>query len=117
MQTHSNSHFSSLYAQVLTELLTAFPAQHSRASGLLTLTDSTLFFTPLLSSSAKLSIPLQDMLGAKKTGAMRGLNISWMKTEEDGHVEEHEEKFLWVGARSDLFARLVAVNGRRWSNV
>ncbi|KAH9950357.1 hypothetical protein B0H21DRAFT_785156 [Amylocystis lapponica] len=94
-----------------------FPAQYSKTSGLITLTTTTFFFTSLLSSNAKLSIPLEDMLGVKKTGTMRGLNISWMETREDGHMEEREEKFLWVGARNDLFVRLIGLGGNRWAKV
>ncbi|KZT02693.1 uncharacterized protein LAESUDRAFT_729938 [Laetiporus sulphureus 93-53] len=94
-----------------------FPAQHAKASGLITLTSDTLHFTSLVSSTAKLSIPLASMLGVKKAGALRGLNVRWAHTSEDGLVEEREEKFMWVGARNELFARLVAWGGRRWANV
>jgi len=94
-----------------------FPAQYTKASGLITLTSDTLYFTSLLSTSAKLTIPLTDVLGVKKTGPMRGLNVRWAQSSLDGQREEQEEKFLWVGARNELFARLVAWGGRRWANV
>ncbi|PCH33659.1 hypothetical protein WOLCODRAFT_160244 [Wolfiporia cocos MD-104 SS10] len=94
-----------------------FPAQYAKTSGLITLTSDTLFFTTLLSTTAKLSIPLKDMLGVKKTGPMRGINVRWLYAGPDGETEEREEKFLWVGARNELFARLVAWGGRRWANV
>lgn len=94
-----------------------FPAQYKKASGLITLASDTLFFTPLLSSSAKLMIPLTHVLGVKKTGPMRGMNLRWVQSSQDGATEEREEKFLWVGARNELFARLVAWGGRRWANI
>ncbi|KAI0961588.1 hypothetical protein AcW1_000635 [Taiwanofungus camphoratus] len=94
-----------------------FPAQYAKASGLITLTSDTLFFTSLLSSTAKLAIPLTNVLGVKKTGPMRGLDIHWMEAQEDGQMEEREGKFLWVGAQNELFARLVGWGGRRWAKV
>ena len=48
---------------------------------------------------------------------MRGLNVRWMRHHDDGRDEERVEKFLWVGDRDELFARLVTWGGHRWMNV
>ncbi|KAJ6604639.1 hypothetical protein DFH09DRAFT_316597 [Mycena vulgaris] len=91
-----------------------FPAQHSSAPGLLTLTTQTLFFTPLLASTAKVEIPLGNLRGVKKkSGIFSSLSISWLDVEGNGR----EDKFLWVGGRDELFARLVgasSISGKRW---
>ncbi|KAJ6575102.1 hypothetical protein B0H19DRAFT_1127173 [Mycena capillaripes] len=87
-----------------------FPAQHTSAPGLITLTAETLFFTPLMSSTAKLEIPLRSLKGVKKkSGIFTALTISWMDAEGNGK----EETFRWVGGRDELFARLVGT-GKRW---
>lgn len=97
--------------------MTAFPAQYAMASGLITLTPDALFFTPLLSSTAKVAIPSDAICGIKRTSPMRGLNVRWMRHHDDGTDEERVEKFLWVGDRDELFARLVAWGGHRWQKV
>ncbi|KAL6309947.1 hypothetical protein BKA93DRAFT_722328 [Sparassis latifolia] len=94
-----------------------FPAQYAKATGLITLTPTTLIFTSLLSNTARLSISTADILGVKKSGAMRGLNVRWMEVHDDGQGEEREAKFLWVGGRNELFARLIGLGGRRWAKV
>lgn len=48
---------------------------------------------------------------------MKGLNVQWVRHLDDGTDEERVEKFLWVGDRDELFARLVAWGGHRWMNV
>ena len=88
----------------------AFPAQR-KGPGLITLTDAALYYTSLASSKPELSINLKDVLAVKKSGVTRGLKIRWVETESG---EEREERFLWVGDRDNLFARLVGWNGRRW---
>ncbi|KAH9919070.1 uncharacterized protein B0H18DRAFT_1029023 [Fomitopsis serialis] len=94
-----------------------FPAQYAMASGLITLTPDALFFTSLLSTTAKVAIPSDAIGGIKRTSPMRGLNVRWVRHHDDGQDEEREEKFLWVGDRDELFARLVAWGGHRWMNV
>lgn len=95
----------------------AFPAQHTSAPGLITLTPITLFFTPLMSTTAKITIPLSDLRGVKKTGLLKGLSLRWTETLADESVFEKEEKFIWVGDRDELFARLIGPDGRRWLKV
>ena len=56
-------------------LLTAFPAQLKQRPGLVTLTPSMIFFTPLLSSSPTISIPLADVTGVKKSSLMKGIEM------------------------------------------
>ncbi|CCL99539.1 uncharacterized protein FIBRA_01557 [Fibroporia radiculosa] len=80
-----------------------FPAQYAKSSGLITLTSDTFHFTSLLSSSAKLSIPLADVRSVKKTGPMRGLNVQWARAGLNGQMEEREEKFFWEGALARSF--------------
>ncbi|KAJ7492631.1 hypothetical protein FB451DRAFT_1551950 [Mycena latifolia] len=90
-----------------------FPAQHVSAPGLITLTPQTLFFTPLMSSTAKVEIPLGNLRGVKKkSGIFRALTVNW--TDAEGNMRE--DKFVWVGGRDELFARLVGTStgGKRW---
>lgn len=77
----------------------------------------TVFFTPLLSSSAALSIPLADVTRVKKGSLMKGIDIYYNEAREDGSAEAKVAKFLFVGSRDDLFARLVSWGGKRWTNV
>ncbi|TFK57092.1 hypothetical protein OE88DRAFT_1650667 [Heliocybe sulcata] len=91
-----------------------FPAQHAKAPGLITLTTASFFFTSLLSSTAKVTIPLSSIRAVKKAGPTKGLHIRWY----DEHTEaEQEDKFAWVGGRDELFARLVGWQGRRWIRI
>ncbi|KAF8213060.1 hypothetical protein K438DRAFT_1803338 [Mycena galopus ATCC 62051] len=86
-----------------------FPAQHTSAPGLITLTEETLYFTPLMASTAKLEIPLTSLRGVKKkSGLFTALTISWVDDQANGR----EEKFRWVGGLDELFARLVATRKR-----
>ncbi|KAJ7244787.1 hypothetical protein B0H12DRAFT_1128811 [Mycena haematopus] len=86
-----------------------FPAQHISAPGLITLTTATLYFTPLMASTAKLEIPLANLRGVKKkSGLFTALTIVWV--DEQGNRKE--EKFMWVGGLEELFARLVATRKR-----
>lgn len=91
---------------------TAFPAQLKQHPGLNTLTPTTLFFTPLLSSRAALSIPLAEVVRVKKATLMKGIDIYYTVG-----AEQKEAKFLFVASRDDLFARLISWGGRRWTNV
>ncbi|KAI0655105.1 hypothetical protein C8Q70DRAFT_924356 [Cubamyces menziesii] len=94
-----------------------FPAQLKQRPGLVTLTPSMIFFTPLLSSSPTISIPLADVTGVKKSSLMKGIEIHYAETGPDGSRAEKEVKFLFVGSRDDLFARLVSYGGKRWTRV
>ncbi|KAI0639428.1 hypothetical protein C8Q77DRAFT_1046741 [Trametes polyzona] len=94
-----------------------FPAQLKQHPGLITLTPTTLFFTPLLSSRAALTIPLSDVTGVKKSSLMKGIDIRYSEPRADGSAEAKEAKFLFVASRDDLFARLVSWGGKRWTNV
>ncbi|CDO71588.1 hypothetical protein BN946_scf184911.g58 [Trametes cinnabarina] len=94
-----------------------FPAQLKQHPGLITLTPTTVFFTPLLSSRATLCIHLQDVTGVKKSGLTKGIDIYYGEPRSDGSKEAKEAKFFFVGSRDDLFARLLSYGGRRWKNV
>ncbi|KAI0363910.1 hypothetical protein BV20DRAFT_65419 [Pilatotrama ljubarskyi] len=94
-----------------------FPAQLKQHPGLITLTPTTVFFTPLLAARATLSIPLADVTRVKKSGITKGIDIGYSEPRADGSREEKEVKFFFVGSRDDLFARLVSWGGKRWTNV
>ena len=82
---------------------------------MITVTPRMFYFTPLISASATITIPFGDIRGIKKTGILKGLSIRWTNT--DGAGAEKEEKFMWVGDRDELFARLIGPDGRRWLKV
>jgi len=69
-----------------------------------------------MSQNAKVIIQLSSVKGVKKAGLLKGLHIRWTET-ADGIKEQKEDKFLWVGSRDDLFARLIGSDGRRWMKV
>ncbi|KAI5835560.1 hypothetical protein K523DRAFT_368238 [Schizophyllum commune Tattone D] len=97
-------------AQPEAELEThAYPAHHSTGPGLLTISPVVLQFTPFLSTTPKLSIPIKDLRGVKKTGLLKGLTLRY----DDGS-QVREEKFPWVGGREELFARLIGPDRTRW---
>ena len=95
----------------------AFPGQLKKNPGLITLTQTTLFFIPLLSSHAILTIPLPDITGVRKTSITKGVDVHYTVTREDGTREEKAANFMFVGSRSDLFARLVSWGGKRFASV
>ncbi|KAI6133051.1 hypothetical protein EDD16DRAFT_2305 [Pisolithus croceorrhizus] len=97
-----------------TEQVHTFPAQHSSAPGLISLTSTTMCFTSLTSKHAKLVVPFSQLRGVKKTGLTKGLAITWVATDQDAQGAVKEEKFHWVGDRDELFARLLACDGGRW---
>lgn len=101
-------------ASLLTALLEAFPAQRGKSPGLITLVATTLYFTPITSSKPELTIGLDNILGVKKSGVTRGLKIRWAEIGPNGLQENQEERFLFVGERDDLFARLVGWNSTKW---
>ncbi|KJA29117.1 hypothetical protein HYPSUDRAFT_61151 [Hypholoma sublateritium FD-334 SS-4] len=93
-----------------------YPGQHGSTPGLLTLTHNALLFTPLISQTPKVVIPLTAVKGVKKAGLLKGLNIRWDDS-IDGLKEKKEDKFSWIGSRDELFARLVGSDGKRWMKV
>jgi GRAM domain-containing protein 4 len=90
--------------------------QFGSTPGLITLTLKRVYITPMFSGISKEEIPVEDISGVKKIGLLKGLRISWMKTEE-GQSKEEEFKFSWVANRDDLFARLVGLGKQRWKSV
>ncbi|KAL4069631.1 hypothetical protein V8B97DRAFT_1918138 [Scleroderma yunnanense] len=66
-----------------------FPAQHSSALGLITLTPSTVYFTSVTSIRPKLVIPRNQLRGVKKTGLMKGLSIRWISADQEAQGEEN----------------------------
>ena len=101
---------------MLITLFPAYPCQHPSGPGLITLTHNAFYFTPLMSQTAKISLSLAAVKGVKKTGFLKGLSLRWSET-LDGIQELKEEKFLWIGERDELFARLLGSDGRRWIKV
>ena len=85
--------------------------------GLITLTPTTLFFAPLLSSHPVLTLELANVTGVKKTTMTKGLDIHYTCEHAGGWTEEKEVSFQLVGARSELFARLVSLGGKNWAKV
>jgi len=93
-----------------------FPAQYASTPGLITLTPTTLYFTSLTSTRAKLVIPCDRLRGVKKSGLVKGISMVWVPTDSvDGR--EREERFHWVGNRDELFARLLGPDGGRWMRI
>jgi len=70
-----------------------------------------------MSSTAKVIIAFSDLRGVKKTGLLQGLSLRWAESTQDDNGTEKEERFIWVGNRDELFARLIGPNGRRWLKV
>lgn len=95
----------------------AFPAQLKKNPGLITLTQRTLFFTPLLASHPTLTVPLTDITGVKKTGLTKGVDVYYTDARPDGTKEAKTAGFMLVGSRGELFARLVSWGGQRWAKV
>ncbi|KAF8846368.1 hypothetical protein BDN67DRAFT_39548 [Paxillus ammoniavirescens] len=93
-----------------------FPAQYASTPGLITLTPTTLYFTTLTATRAKLVIPCDRLRGVKKSGLVKGISMTWVPTDSvDGR--EREERFHWVGNRDELFARLLGPDGGRWMRI
>ena len=96
----------------------AFPAQLKKNPGLITLTDTAVYFTPLTSSKAVLAVQLADVTGVKKTTLTKGVEIRYAEVRPDGTNEEKEASFMFVGGRSELFARLVSRGGAgKWAQM
>lgn len=98
--------------------LAAFPAtMKSRGPGLITLTPTSLFFTSLLSPQPVLTVELADITGVKKVTMTKGLEIRYSHQHQHGAIEEKDVSFQLVGARGELFARLVSSGGKRWAKM
>lgn len=69
-----------------------------------------------MSTNARINIALSDLRGVKKMGLLKGLSLRWRQSQHDTNESgtEKEEKFMWVGDRDELFARLIGQDGRRW---
>ncbi len=50
----------------------------------------------------------------KMGGVTNGLKFRWTRAEDE---DVAENKFLWVGGRDELFARVISGPGKRWINV
>ncbi|KAF9076276.1 hypothetical protein BDP27DRAFT_1285189 [Rhodocollybia butyracea] len=100
----------------LLNLHPAFPCQHTSSPGLLTLSRSMLFFTPIAASRPKLSIPFTDLRGVKKTGLLKGLTVKWVDSSSSSESggSARQEVFPWVGGRDEMFARLIGTDVKRW---
>ena len=87
----------------------------SRGPGLITLTPTSLFFTSLLSPQPVLTVELADITGVKKVTMTKGLEIRYSHQHPRGAIEEKDASFQLVGARGELFARLVSSGGKKWA--
>lgn len=71
------------------------------------------YFTPLLTGS-KLEIPVEDIVGLKKSFP-KGVSIRVKDaSREDG---ERKENFALVYERDELFGRLVGIGGKKWTKI
>lgn len=96
----------------------AFPAQHSSAPGIITLTPTKLYFTSLVSFDPKVIISLRDITSVKKVGLLKGLDVFSSAVDPDGFTVERQERFLWINNRDELFARIASGDNRtRWSKM
>ena len=72
----------------------------------------------MASSRSRLTISLQDVIGVKKSGVLKGLEIVWSAPIMDGYKYEKAEKFKWINNRDELFARVISANtSMKWTNV
>jgi hypothetical protein len=91
----------------------AYPAQHGKTSGVVTLSAEMFYFTPLL-PGPRLEIPVQDIVGIKKASP-KGISIRVRDASQEGG--ERNEKFLPVYERDELFGRLVGTGGKKWTRI
>jgi len=92
-----------------------FLAQHIKSGpGMIIINTTTFSFTPAIvgTVSPKIIVPLQDLRGVKKTGALSVKGIAIRRLNERG--EELQDRFLWVRGRDEAFARLVGAADKRW---
>ncbi|KAG9314349.1 hypothetical protein JVU11DRAFT_5141 [Chiua virens] len=86
-----------------TEDANTFLAQYASSPGLITLTSSTLFFTTLTKTHAKLVIPRERLRGVRRSGLMKGITVTWIP-EGSTEGEAREDKFHWVGNLTMFFS-------------
>ncbi|KIY71653.1 hypothetical protein CYLTODRAFT_418715 [Cylindrobasidium torrendii FP15055 ss-10] len=87
-----------------------YPCQHSSAPGLLTLSPTMLFFTPIMGSRPTISIPLSWLQGVRKNSLVKGLTLKLMSNEG----KEYDETFRFIPNRDELFTRLIGLEGKNW---
>lgn len=110
------SKFKSLHYSELICIL-AFPAHHSSALGLITLTSQMIHFSSLTNTHAEFNIPRSQLQGVRKAGVMEGLTITWIPNSSNVESSERVERFHWVGNRDELFVRLLGPDAGRWMRV
>jgi len=92
---------------------TAYPAQHGKTTGVITVSTEKFYFTPLLVGS-KLEIPAEEIVGMKKA-MPKGIQIRVKDASQEGG--ERKEKFMLVHERDELFGRLVGMGGKKWTKI
>ncbi|QRV94795.1 hypothetical protein RhiJN_22813 [Ceratobasidium sp. AG-Ba] len=89
------------------------PANHKATPGSLTLNSEAITFTPLLKSTPRRVIPLEQIQGVKKTHHTSGLRIRY----KDDQKEQHEVVLRFIPNRDEIFGKLVGWGGKRWRKV
>ncbi|KAG8727176.1 hypothetical protein FRC12_022733 [Ceratobasidium sp. 428] len=89
------------------------PANHKATPGSLTLNSIAITFTPLLASTPRRVVPLEQIQGVKKTHHTSGLRIRY----KDDEQVEHEIVFRFIPNRDEIFGKLVGWGGKRWRKV
>ncbi|KAH7338923.1 hypothetical protein B0J17DRAFT_659126 [Rhizoctonia solani] len=88
-------------------------ANHKATPGTLSLNSEGISFTPLLTSTPRLQVPLERIRGVKKTGRTNGLRVRHLT---EGGIER-EDVFRFVPNRDEIFGKLVGWGGKRWKKV
>ncbi|KAG8704148.1 hypothetical protein FRC08_002394 [Ceratobasidium sp. 394] len=89
------------------------PANHKATPGSLTLNSVAITFTPLLASTPRRVVPLEQIQGVKKTHHTNGLRVRY----KDDERVEHEVVFRFIPNRDEIFGKLVGWGGKRWRKV
>ncbi|KAG8704509.1 hypothetical protein FRC09_003492, partial [Ceratobasidium sp. 395] len=89
------------------------PANHKGAPGSLTIGFEAITFTSLLANTSRLTVPLEQIQGVKKTHHTGGLRIRY----RDDEQVERELVFRLVSNRDEIFGKLVGWGGKRWRKV
>jgi len=92
---------------------TAYPAQHGKTPGVITVSTEKFYFTPLFAGS-KLEIPAEDIVGMKKL-MPKGIMVRVKDATQEGG--ERKEKFMFVHERDEVFGRLVGMGGKKWTKI
>jgi len=106
-------HFHCRCPSIIAHESLAYPAQHGKTPGVITVSTKKFYFTPLLSGQ-KLEIPVEEIVGIKKA-MPKGISIR-VKDASQGDGERRE-KFVLVYERDELFGRLVGMGGKKWTRV